>query len=298
MTTEPPPFLPPANPGPSAGAVRPRLLIAGGAVAVVAVLGLAVLLVSHPKPPTSNVSAGGAAAPATALTRASGPTGPQTLIGGWEESKVTWDPQVARNFAGVPLGELWAAKVLANQTRGTFNLDDGGNAQTVVEIDDDGFVTAQGGAYRFKSDNGAVAVVAMAQRGAGASVGGQPGETGFLLMSGQTPQSWAGFPANFADGPVKDLVGNWRSARWPVRSGLAQTASLVISADGRYNLKLIQTVKGDFKAAADGTWTETPHDPATGAAETPVTGSYHFAGPDQVTVSTAGEGQTVWNRGE
>jgi hypothetical protein len=293
-----PPFLPPAKPGPSTGALRQKMLVAAGAVAVVAVLAFAGLMLLRPKAPTSNVAAAGAAAPATALTRASGPTGPQTLIGGWEVNKVAWDPQVARNFAGVPLGELWAAKVSAGQTRGTFNLDDGGNAETVVEIDDYGFVTAQGGAFRFKSDDGAVAVVTMARRGPGVSVGGQPGETGFLLMSGATPESWSGFPPNFADGPVKDLVGNWRSASWPARGGLAQTASLVISADGRYNLKLVQVVKGDFKAAADGSWSETPHDPATGAAEPPVTGSYHFSGPDQVTVTTAGEGVTVWDRGQ
>jgi hypothetical protein len=279
---------PPAAPK---SAALPRVALLGGAAAlalVVAIGGYFTLRGPQPAP-------GGGAASGRVVTTASATLA--DFAGSWNSAKVTWADGVSAGYAGITLGELFAAVMNANRTGGTMIINASGGYQMVIELDDTGTVAPASGGFVFTSSDGATAPVHAKPMASGVAYGSQPDEAGLLLQGvRRLPETWIGTPdPAAAGGPLAGVAGTWRNGAWPVMpDGELWTGKLTIAANGAYTIQFKQAFTGVMALQGGGQFTTTSVAPGTA---TPIRngGGFAFNGPDQVSM-TEPQGTTLWVR--
>jgi hypothetical protein len=254
----------PPPPKPVARGIDRRLLLGGGAIAVVAlVAGWFLLdLSSH------------------------------TFVGKWTAQKIEPDSDAQSPFGAFSISVFLKAAQAGGKLFATSQVDEQGGSRYSWGGDDTGTITVQGGKASFTSDithqTTEMSYFLVKPSEAGSSIGALGGKAGDSAIAIQNMGGMQSMLVGTSQG--QGLVGHWYTDT-PANAAIgAVKTALDVSADGHYRYHFQISETGIFQAA-DGKWTRTR------ANHMPVTGTYKFDGGSRVT--TAGSDGTIsWVRAD
>lgn len=227
-----------------------------------------------------------------------------TFVGKWKASKITIQDGAPAmpGIPVVPATDIFQKPALQGpNSQATLEVTDLGQYRYGLVTEDTGTVEADGAdALKFTSDithvTSRVEYFLLEPQYAQSMVnvyGGTTGDMGMVLNPAfpMTQVTFVGTPLakGFGSGVAK-VAGTWhfRDVSNPMRINTKVT--LTINGDGHYRFSGDMDEQG-MLSAAEGKWTRTPQ------SGQPISGTYVFAGRNQVTTAAA-NGTTVWERAD
>jgi hypothetical protein len=243
-------------------AVDRRLLIGGGAAALLAVTLGGYLMMPHGAP---------------------------SFVGKWTAEKIEIGLDMPSPFAAFPINAFYKAALASKTLTGTFEVNEASAYTFVWGGEDRGTVTVNGRTITFISDQThrpvvmSYGVLNPSPGGAVAALGGEAGDSALALSAAGGALAMLLGPAS-GPGPA----GHWSTHTPAMGIVNATSTSLDIGTDGHYRFHFEFAESGILRWTKDSWSRERPGVP-------PVTGTLSFEGKNRVTAAGGG-GVTVWVR--